>query len=212
MRSATESPNASLDGTVAAPGEKSETGVSRRSFLATGVAAGVGVGLAPFGSAASALADRPASSKLSKGDAAILRFLAAAEILETDFWQQYNELGGIQDSEVPGGSGNPAYTAALEVLDEDMPQYIHDNTDDEFTHFDFINAYLKSKGAEPVNLDQFRTLPSSKATGAQQIGRLTNLMQLTVDTSWYTRYRIDNKNPDLDPTFKFPQAVESLSK
>jgi hypothetical protein len=101
---------------------------------------------------------------------------------------------------------------ALKVLDGDMDQYIHDNTDDEFTHFDFINAYLASKGAEPVNLDQFRTLPSSKATGAQQIGRLTNLMQLTVDTSWYTRYRIDDKNPDLDPTFKFPQAVESLSK
>src|SRR5256884_8421786 len=93
-----------------------------------------------------------------------------------------------------------------------MPQYIHDNTDDEITHFDFINAYLASKGAEPVNLDQFRTLPSSKATGAQQIGRLTNLMQLTVDTSWYTRYRIDDKNPDLDPSFKFPQAVPSLSK
>jgi len=104
------------------------------------------------------------------------------------------------------------YTDALKVLDGDMDQYIHDNTDDEFTHLDFINAYLTAKGAEPVNLDQFRTLPSSKATGAQQIGRLTNLMQLTVDTSWYTRYRIDNKNPDLDPNFKFPQAVENLSK
>ena len=121
---------------------------------------------------------------LKKGDAAILRFLAAAEIIETDLWQQYNELGGIQDSEVPGGSGNPVYTAALEVLDEDMDQYIHDNTDDEITHFTFLNAYLASKGADPVNLDQFRTLPSSQATGAQQIGRLTNLMQLTVDTSW----------------------------
>ena len=48
--------------------------------------------------------------------AAILRFLAAAEILETDMWQQYNELAGIQDSEVPGGSGNPAYTEAVAVL------------------------------------------------------------------------------------------------
>ena len=106
------------------------------------------------------------SGRLNKGDAAILRFLAAAEILETDFWVQYNELGGIQDSEVPGGSGSAAYTAALEVLDADMAQYIHDNTEDEFTHQNFINAYLASKGADTVNLDQFRTLPSSKATGS----------------------------------------------
>jgi hypothetical protein len=150
------------------------------------------------------------SGHLSRGDAAILRFLAAAEILETDLWQQYNELGGIQDDEVPGGSGSEPYTAALEALDEDMPQYIHDNTDDEFSHFTFINAYLIAKGADPVNLDQFRTLPSSRATGAQQIGRLTNLMQLTVDTSWYTRYRSDSKNPDFGD--KFPQAVPGLSK
>jgi hypothetical protein len=149
------------------------------------------------------------SPGLTRGDADILRFLAAAEIIETDLWQQYNELGGIQDSEVPGGTGNPAYTAALEVLDSDMAQYIHDNTDDEISHFTFINAYLASKGADPVNLDQFRTLPSSQATGAQQIGRLTNLMQLTVDTSWWTRYRSDNKNPDLGDTF--PQAVPGLS-
>jgi Divergent InlB B-repeat domain len=95
------------------------------------------------------------------------------------------------------------------VLDEDMDQYIHDNTDDEFTHFTFINAYLASKGAEPVNLDQFRTLPSSKATGAQQIGRLTNLMQLTVDTSFWTRYRSDSLNPDFGDAL--PQAVPSLA-
>src|SRR5213075_3591913 len=97
-------------------------------------------------------------------DTALLRFLAAAEILETDLWQQYNELAGIQDREVPGGSGNPDYTEALAVLDEDMDQYIHDNTEDEFTHFTFINAYLVSQGADPVNLEKFRTLPSSKAT------------------------------------------------
>ena len=147
---------------------------------------------------------------LTKGDAAILRFLAAAEILETDLWQQYNELGGIQDSEVPGGTGSPAYTAALAVLDSDMAQYIHDNTEDEMTHFTFINAYLVSKGAAPVDLDQFRTLPSSQATGAQQIGRLTNLMQLTVDTSFWTRYRSRANNPDLDPNFTFPQAIPGL--
>ena len=141
-----------------------------------------------------------ASGGLTKGDAAILRFLAAAEILETDLWQQYNELAGIQDSEVPGGSGNPAYTEAVAVLDEDMNQYIHDNTDDEISHFTFINAYLQAHGARTVNLDKFRTLPSSKATGAQQIGRLTNLMQLTVNTSFWTRYRSDSKNTDLGDT------------
>jgi hypothetical protein len=99
------------------------------------------------------------------GDAAILRFLSAAEILETDLWQQYNELCGIQDGEVPGGSGNKAFTKALSVLDSDMAQYVHDNTEDEFTHFTFLNAYLKSRGAQPVNLDQFRTLPGSTAMG-----------------------------------------------
>jgi len=134
--------------------------------------------------------------------------LSAAEILETDLWQQYNELGGIQDSEVPGGSGSKLYTKALSRLDSDMDQYIHDNTEDEFTHFTFINAYLVSRGAQPVNLDQFRTLPSSQATGAQQIGRLTNLMQLTVDTSWWTKYRSRSGNPDLGDTF--PPAVPGL--
>jgi hypothetical protein len=180
---------------------------SRRSFLLKGAA----VGAATMG-AGGLLADplwASASGALTQGDAAILRFLAALETLETDLWQQYNELGGIQDSEVPGGSGNPAYTAALAKLDSDMAQYIHDNTDDEFTHFTFINAYLQAHGMEPANLERFRTLPSSKATGAQQIGRLTNLMQLTVDTSWWTRYRSDSLNPDLGDTL--PQAIPDLA-
>ena len=152
-----------------------------------------------------------ARGRLTAGDEAILQFVAAAEILETDFWQQYNELGGIQDSEVPGGSGNKAYTAALAVLDADMAQYIHDNTDDEFTHFTFLNAYLKSRGGRPVNFDPFRTLPSSTATGgAQQIKRLTNLMELTVDTTWWTRYRSSNKSPDFGDTFL--PAVPGLLK
>jgi hypothetical protein len=190
--------------------------VNRRWFMKTGVAAGaatMSAGLLANGSSVLAQEQGPeeGSGSLTAGDAAILRFLAAAEILESDLWVQYNELGGIQDSEVPGGSGSPAYTAALRVLDGDMPQYIHDNTEDELTHFEFINAYLASKGADFVSLDPFRTLPSSKASGAQQIGRLTNLMQLTVDTSWWTRYRSRTKNPDLDPTFQFPQAVPSLS-
>src|ERR1700687_5077630 len=185
----------------------SGNGVKRRSFLK-----GLGVAGASL-SAGSLLTTgaeaSPRSGITTVGDVAILRFLAAAEILETDLWQQYNELGGIQDSEVPGGSGNPRYTEALKVLDGDMDQYIHDNTEDEFTHFTFINAYLASRGAEPVNLDRFRTLPSSKATGAQNIGRLTNLMQLTVDTSWWTRYRSRTKNPDFGDTF--PQAIPSLA-
>ncbi|MEO8737358.1 MAG: ferritin-like domain-containing protein [Edaphobacter sp.] len=136
---------------------------------------------------------------LSRGDAAILRFLAAAELIESDLWQQYNELGGVK-------GGNPAYIAALENLDSDMPQYITDNTDDELSHAAFLNAYLKSKGAQPVDLDRFRHLPSSQATGAKQIGRLTNLLNLNVDLSWYTRYR-SKENPDLGGTFKGPFTI-----
>src|SRR6266581_869922 len=189
------------------------TPTSRRSFLLKGLAVGgagaLGAGLLARGVSFPALAEA-GSSGLTQGDIDILRFLSAAEILETDLWQQYNELGGIQDSEVPGGSGSPAYIKALEVLDGDMPQYIHDNTEDEFTHFTFINAYLVSRGADPVNLDKFRTLPSSKATGAQNIGRLTNLMQLTVDTSYWTKYRSRTKNPDFGDTF--PPAVPGLLK
>src|SRR6266567_643865 len=191
--------------------QHSKITTSRRSFLSKGLAVG-GAGIIGAGILANGLPVFAEESRasLTSGDIAILRFLSAAEILETDLWQQYNELGGIQDSEVPGGSGSPAYIKALEVLDGDMPQYIHDNTEDEFTHFSFINAYLVSKGAQPVNLDQFRTLPSSKATGARQIGRLTNLMQLTVDTTWWTRYRSRTKNPDFGDTF--PPAVPGLLK
>jgi hypothetical protein len=127
---------------------------------------------------------------------AILRFLAAAELIEADLWQQYDELGGVR-------GGNPAYMAALENIDSDMPTCVHLNNEDEQSHAAFLNAYLKSKGAEPVNLDRFRTLPSSKATGAKQIGRLTSLTSLDVDTSWYTRYR-SGHNPDFGA--HFPQA------
>ena len=180
----------------------------RRSFISKGLAAASLVGVA---STVRADSD-PRSGQLTKGDAAILRFLAAAEILETDFWVQYNELGGVQDSEVPGGSGNPTYTAKLQVLDQDMPQYIHDNTEDEFTHENFINAYLTSKGAPAVSLEQFRILQGSTATGSSGKPRLTNLMQLTLDTSWWTRYRSRANNPDLEPGFVFPQAVPGLNK
>ena len=179
---------------------------SRRSFLAGAGATALGVGL--LGSVPSASAHGSPHGFLTRGDEAILRFLSAAEILETDLWQQYNELGGIQDAQVPGGSGNPKYTKALSQLDDDMPQYIHDNTQDEFSHFTFINAYLVSRGGRPVDLDRFRTLPSSTATGAQQIGRLTNLFELTVDTSWGTRYRSRTQNPDFGDTF--PPAIPGL--
>jgi hypothetical protein len=188
----------------------SNSSTRRRTFLRGGLLLGAGaLGAGLLTSASDAFAVSGGAS-LSSGDAAILQFLAALETLETDAWQQYNELGGIQDSEVPGGSGSKAYTKALQVLDADMPQYIHDNTEDEFTHFTFLNAYLASRGAQPVNLDQFRTLSSSKATGAQQIGRLTNLMQLTVDTSWWTRYRSPTGNPDPPFSNTFPQAVPDL--
>ena len=114
---------------------------------------------------------------------------------------------------MPGGSGNPDYIEAIEVMDDEMRDYIHDNTDDEITHHQFLNAYLAFKGADPANLDAFRTLMGSTATGVNTdlIGkRLTNLTQLTVDTSWWTRYRDDRHNPDLDPNFVFKQAVPTL--
>ena len=180
---------------------------TRRSFVLKGVAVGAGAI-----AATSLLADPPpafATPGLTEGDVAILQFLAAAELLEEDLWHQYNELGGVPDAEVPGGTGNWAYKRALAVIDGDM-HHIHDNADDEHSHANFINAYLAAHGADPINLDKFRTLPSSKATGARQVGRLTNLMQLTVDTSYWTRYRSDSQNPDLGDTL--PQAVRNLSR
>ncbi|MGA3188026.1 MAG: hypothetical protein ABSF22_13025 [Bryobacteraceae bacterium] len=137
----------------------------------------------------------------TQADIAILRFLAAAELIEADIWQQYAELGGITPGQLPVET-TPTFTpmnnyqAAMMALDPDGPQYITSNTLDELSHATFLNAYLTSIGALPVNLDQYRTLPSSQATGAQQIGRLTNLMNLTVDTSWFTRYH-STSNPDL---------------
>ncbi len=133
------------------------------------------------------------------GDAAILKFLAAAEIIETDLWTQYAELGGAQ-------GGNPAYILALQNLDGDMPQYITDNIDDEMSHEQFLNAYLISRGEDPVELDAFRTLPSSQATGAKDLGRLTNLMSLNVDTSFYARYR-SSQNPDLGAKIAGPFTI-----
>jgi hypothetical protein len=159
----------------------------RRSFLRTGAIAGTALAAGASG----AFAEEDDSHGPTKGDIAILRFLSAVERIESDLWLQYAELGGVQvfgpeGSELPGlpTGGSAAYTNALNTLDADMSQYIHDNTEDEFSHHAFINAYLESIDASPVDLSKFATLASSKATGANQIGRLTNLMPLTVDTSW----------------------------
>ena len=184
------------------------TGQNRRNFLKSGFtaagAAAAGLVLSEHSTSVAAQ-----SGGLTAGDAAILQFLAAGELLEVDFWTQYNELGGIPDSEVSGGTGNAIYTERLRSIDRNFPQYIHDNTDDEISHAAFINAYLVSRGAEPVNLEPFRTLEGSKATGASGKPRLTNLMQLTIDSSWWTRYRSSTNNPDVNPT-TFEQAVPDL--
>jgi hypothetical protein len=193
--------------------ESSGNAGSRRSFLKKGAAAGAALGTGLLAGTPAVFAEDEKSGRLTPGDAALLRFAAAAEIIETDFWVQYNELGGVPNTnEVPGGSGNPLYAAAISMLDSDMAQYIHDNTDDEFTHQNFLNAYLESKGASPISLEAFRTLPGSSATGSSGKLRITNLTELTVDTSWWTRYRIGSHNPDLDPNFVFPQAVPDLFK
>ena len=177
---------------------------NRRSFLKNGIAA-AGVVTVGGGMLSSGLSALGAEGGITEGDASILRFLAAAEILETDLWQQYTELAGV-DAPASG------YQTGLQQLDGDMPQYISDNTDDELSHEIFINAYLKSKGAKPVDLEQFRTLEGSEVTDIPGIDgkkRLTNLMQLSVDTSWWTRYRSSNKNPDFGDTF--PNAVPTLA-
>jgi hypothetical protein len=188
--------------------ETSGTGsvVNRRSFLKTGMLAGSAatVGTVLGAGTKSALAQ---SDRLTEGDIAVLRFLATAELIEADLWTQYAELGGLtsgQPIEVDPNQTLNSYQAALSNLDSDGPQYITSNTNDEISHATFLNAYLESKGAEPVNLDAFRTLQGSKATGASNTYRLTNLMNLNVDTSWFTRYRSTN-NPDFGATF--PQAV-----
>src|SRR6516165_6626250 len=199
----------------------------RRSFLRS-----VGIGAVALGPAAALLSGaRKASAmsgggSLTEGDAAILRFLAAAEILESDLWEQYWELGGLpfgESVETPRGEtppsfsgGNAAYTAAVQVLDGDMPQYITDNTDDEFSHQAFIRAFLVSHGASTADIDllagpMFRTLPGSTATGSSRKGRLTNLTQLTIDTSYWGRYRSDDNNPDLDSGASFAKAVPRLN-
>jgi hypothetical protein len=183
--------------TSATPGQDQELQalwqrvVGRRSFLKqAGLASAVALPL----SAVAASSANAAPTGPTDGDIAILRFVAAAEILETDLWEQYNELGGAH-------GGNPAYVNALANIDGDMSSYISGNTRDELSHADFLNAYLVSKGAPPVNLEPFRTLKGSQATGADKGRRwLTNLKELNVDTSWYLRYR-STENPDFGASF-----------
>jgi len=143
------------------------------------------------------------SGRLTKGDIAVLRFLAAVELIECDLWQQYEELGGVTQ-----GSQN-SYQLALQFLDGHGSQYITSNTLDEISHATYLNLYLESEGADPVNFDRFRNLRGSSATGAQNIGRLTNLMHLDMDTDWYLRYRILE-----DPNFgtAFPRVVRIVNR
>src|SRR3984957_7529699 len=194
----------------------SEGTIGRRSFMKrlgmAGAAAALPVGpLLPSQTRAGASGYR-SGPEPGRGDVAILRFLAAAELIEADLWTQYAELGGIGDNQPVEVNPNPTmnnYQLALSNLDGDGPQYITSNTLDELSHADFINAFLESRGAEPVNLDEFRILTGSTATGSSGIKRLTNLMHLNVDTSWYVRYR-SATNPDLGATF--PQAVQITNR
>jgi hypothetical protein len=179
--------------------------LARRSFLKN-----IGIGAALLGPGAVLLSGsakvlagddkQEDDNSLTRGDVAILQLLAAVELIERDLWQQYNELGGIN-------APTSGYTAALQILDGDQLQYIADNTDDEISHAAFLNAYLKSKGEQEVDLKHFATLAPSRVSFVPQTGRLTDLKQLSVDTSWWTRYR-STTNPDFGATF--PDAVPSL--
>ncbi len=200
--------------------KKSRVTSSRRSFLRSGMfSTAVMAGGAGLASRSTALAQ--GNESVTRGDIAILTFLSALEQVEADLWIQYAELGGatnqglspidlqLNGRKIVTGLA-PAYITGLLQLDGDMPQYIVDNTDDEISHHRFLNNYLQSKGAEPVDLSAFAVLPPSRVTGVPQNGRLTNLKQLTVDTSWWTRYRSDSENPGMGGTFE--NAVPDLAK
>jgi hypothetical protein len=175
--------------------------LARRSFLRNlGMGAALLVPGAALLSGSSKGSAANGRQRLNAGDVAILKLLAAAELIEADLWQQYKELGGVD-------APDSGYKAGLVILDGDQPQYIADNTDDELSHAAFLNAYLRSKGEQQVDLRQFANLPPSQVSFVPQTGRLTNLKQLTVDTSWWTRYR-STTNPDFGATF--PNAVPSL--
>ena len=195
---------------------------NRRAFFKNGAvtagAAALSAGL--LTSPSSVLGQEDGGSPITRGDIAILRFLSGLEQVEADLWIQYAELGGatnqglspidlVQNGKKINTGLAANYVTALQVLDGDMPQYIVDNTDDEISHHAFLNNYVMSKGAKPVDLSHFAILPPSQVTGVPQTGRLTNLKQLKVDTSWWTRYRSPNQSPDLGGTFE--NAVPDLA-
>jgi Ferritin-like domain len=189
---------------MASPTITDRRGDDRRGFLRKSLLAGATAGSAGLLlGGAPALAKRGGDAKLADptaGDIAILKFLSAAEQLEDDLWQQYDELA----------RGNRGYNAALRRIDRSLVRYIGDDRDDERSHAALINGYLKAIGEQPVDLSPFRTLPSVKAPGAdQRRRRLTNLTNLTVDTSWYLRYR-GTGNPDFGDTF--PQLVDIVNR
>jgi len=166
--------------------------VSRRSF-GMGMFGALAVSGLGMMDARSATAE--VKPKLSEGDVAVLQFLAAAELVESDLWGQYSELA----------SNNASFRRALSRMKDTLPDYINGDFADETSHANFINAFLVAAGKEPVNLDAFRTLPSVPVEGARQVGRLTNLTSLTVDTSYYERYR-SKGNPDFGDAY--PQTVD----
>ncbi len=177
--------------------------IRRRKFLQ---------GLGAAGAAGATLTGRRLFAQdrdsLPRGDVALLQLALTIELIEADLWQQYNELGGAVDHNDQKNVGNPAYQAALQNLDGDMPQYISDNTDDEISHAAFLTAYLKSKGVNPVDLTPFANLQGSQAMGSKRTGRITNLLSLNVDTSWYFRYR-STQNPDLGVAFPQLLAIKN---
>src|SRR3984885_9013104 len=191
----------------------SKRSVDRRSFMKGGLLAGgavMGAGLLAKGTLARAQSGGGGS--LNAGDVAILQFLAAAELIEADLWTQYAELGGIGNNppiEIDPNQPLNNYQIALSNLDGDGPQYITSNTLDEVSHASFLNAYLQSRGAAPVDFTKFETLPGSTATGSSGKLRLTNLMQLTVDTSWYVRYRTA-ANPDKGASFSQALTLQNV--
>lgn len=136
---------------------------------------------------------------LNDGDVAVLQFLVVAELVEGDLWGQYCELA----------TNNPGYRNALQKIDESLPDYIRGVFKNECSHATFINAFLIAAGKTPINLDAFRTLPSVPVEGAKDIGRLTNLKNLTIDTSYYQRYR-QAGNPDFGDAF--PQVVNIVNQ
>jgi Ferritin-like domain len=198
----------------------------RNGAVAAGAAATLGAGMVPVGAAG--FDDDDDRRPITGGDFAILRFLSALEQVEADLWIQYAELGGVTTA-VTGGEGlepndlalngkaistgnAPNYVQALQILDTDMPQYVTDNTDDEISHHQFLNNYLLSKGGRPIDLfaEGFGVLTPSNVAGVDPRKRLTNLRNLTVDTTWWTRYRSSTANPDLGG--KFESAVASLAQ